>query len=44
MRAEALRIAGEGVRQALRSAKAGEVFYPRIDGPKNIAEADEFIA
>ena len=44
LRAEALRIAGEGVRQALRSAKAGEVFYPRIDGPKNIAEADEFIA
>ena len=44
LRGEALRVAGEGIRQVLRSAKAGEVFFPRIDGPKNIAEADEFIA
>ena len=44
LKAEALRLLGEGGRQVLRSAKAGEVFYPRIDGPKNIAEADELIA
>ena len=44
LRAETLRVAGEGIRPVLRSAKAGEVFFPRIDGPKNIAEADEFIA
>ena len=29
LRGEALRVAGEGIRQVLRSAKAGEVFFPR---------------
>ena len=44
LKAKALRQFGEGGRQVLRIAKRGEVFYPRLDGPKNIAEADEFIA
>ena len=39
-RADALRIAGEGVRQVLD----GELVWPRKNGPRNIVEADEYIA
>ena len=39
-KARALRLAGEGVRQMLQ----GKVVYPRQDGPKNIVEADNYIA
>ena len=39
-KARALRLAGEGVRQMLQ----GKLVFPRRDGPKNIVEADHYIA
>ena len=40
LRSKAMRALGEGGREILRAAN----YFPRFDGPKNIVEADEYIA